>query len=149
MIARLIALFATSEASVLKRRLKIAIFAYLALGIAALFAVVFLVLAAYLAAAIRWGALEAAVWFGVAFVVLTGIVFIAYKIVSGAERRAQQRKRAADTSLLAGASAMALLPSLISRKGGLATLLAMAAGIGAYSLYREFERGKEGNPDED
>ncbi|WP_274423122.1 hypothetical protein [Chelativorans sp. YIM 93263] len=140
MLARLFALLATDEAAVVKRRLKAAVIAYALVGAAALLAFVFLILAGYLAAAIHWGAIESAIGFAVGFLLLALLVYVAYRILAGAQRRAQQRKRAADASMMAGASAMAMLPALLSKKGGVAAVLMGLAGIAGYAAYREFGR---------
>lgn len=140
MLARLFALLATGEAGLIKQRVKTAAIAYtLALTMAVL-ALVFLLVAGYLAAAVRWGAINAALWIGIGFAVLTGLVLIVYKIVSAAQRRAQRRKRAADASMMAGASAMAMLPAIIGKKGGTTAILIGLAGLAGYAAYRQFDR---------
>lgn len=140
MLARLIALLATGEAGVVKRRIKTTVTAYAVAGLSGCAALVFFILAAYLAAAIRWGAIAAAIWFGVGFAVLTAVILIIYKIVAGAQRRAQQQRRAADTTTLAGASAMAMLPAIMSKKGGATAALAVLAALAGYSAYRAYDR---------
>lgn len=143
MLARLFALLATGEAALLRRRIKAAAIAYAALGFLGLLTVIFLVLAAYLAAAIRWGAIQSAIWFAIGFFLLMVLTYLIHNIVNRMQRRAQRRKRAADTGMLAGASAVAMLPALISKKGGMATLLLALAGIAGYAAYREFGRDKD------
>ena len=140
MFPRLVALLASGEASVVKRRLKTALMAYVLLAVTGLFALIFLLMAAYLAAAARWGAIGAAFWFGIGFVVIGVIVFATYRILARAQRRAQQHRRAADRSAIAGASALAMLPTLVGRKGGAAGLLVVVAGVAGYAAYREFGR---------
>lgn len=140
MLARLFALLATDEAAVIKRRVKAAVVTYALVGAAALLALVFLIIAGYLAAAVRWGAIASAIGFAVGFLLLALLVYIVYRVVSGAQRRAQQRKRAADASMMAGASAMAMLPALLSKRGGMATALMALAGIAGYAAYREFKQ---------
>lgn len=145
MFARLIALLATGEAGVVKRRIKTAVIAYTAAALAFLLALVFLLVSAYLASAVRWGAIDAAFWFGIGFVILTALILIVYKIVAASQRRAQQRRRAADASMVAGASAMAMLPAILTRSGGIAAVLLGVAGLSGYAAYRALY----GSADED
>jgi len=144
MLPRLLALLATGEAAIVKRRLKTALIAYAMLGLSVIFAVVFLLLAAYLAAASRWGVIAAAFWFGIAFVVLSIAVYAGYSVAVQSQRREQQRKRAADTTMLAGASAMAMLPTLFGRRSGTIGLLLTVAGLAGYAAYRQYERHRDG-----
>lgn len=148
MFARLFALLATGEAGLIRQRVKTAAIAYTVAFVAAVLAVVFLLVAGYLAAAVRWGAIDAAFWFGIGFAVLTGLVLIAYKIVAAAQRRAQRRKRAADASMLAGASAMAMLPAIAGKKGGTTAILLGLAALAGYAAYREFNRPGGDSDDE-
>ncbi|WP_265515727.1 hypothetical protein [Nitratireductor luteus] len=143
MFARLIALLATGEATLIKRRLKSGLVAYSILALTALLALVFLLLAAYLAATARWGAINAALWFGIGFLVLSLAVFIAYKIVARAQRRAQQRKRVSDTGMLVGATAVAMLPAILGKRSGAIGILLTLAGVAGYAAYRENERRRD------
>jgi len=138
MFARLIALLATGEAAAVKRRIKTAAIFYAAAGFLGLLAVVFLALAAYLAAASQWGPIAAALWFGIGLLVLSAIVFIAYRITARSRRRAEMGKRA--ESMMVGASALAMLPSLVGKKRGWLTALTVLAGLAGYAAYTEMTR---------
>lgn len=148
MLARLVSLLAAGEASAVKRRIKTALIAYLAAALCAVLALAFLVLAAYLAAAVEWGAFDAAIFFGLGFVALTGVILLVHQIVARAQQRELRRKRAADATTLAGASALALLPSLVSRKGGTSVLLTGLAALAGYAAYREYHRRSSDPADE-
>ncbi|WP_011582416.1 MULTISPECIES: hypothetical protein [Chelativorans] len=138
MFARLIALLATGEAAAVKRRIKTAAIFYLAAGFLGFLAVIFLVLAAYLAAATRWGAIATAVWFGLGLLVLSAVIFIAYRISARSRRRAEMSKRA--ESMMVGASALAMLPSLVGKKRNWVTAVMVLAGLGGYLAYTELMR---------
>lgn len=143
MIGQLIALFAAGEAAGLRQRLKTAAIAYCAIVIGAFLALSFLLLAAYLAAATRWGAVMAAFWFGIGFLLLSVIVYAAYRMVASAQRRAERQKRT-DTGIAAGAAAMAMLPAVFGRKSGRIGLLLTLASVAGFAAYRELVRtGKD------
>ncbi|WP_054313656.1 hypothetical protein [Mesorhizobium sp. 1M-11] len=105
--------------------------------IAALMGVSFLLLAAYLWAADRFGPINAALGFGAGFLVLAGVVFLAYRLSAKrrARRRAERRKN--DLTAFAIAAGIAALPELLRSKEGLATLLGPLAALLAYAAYRE------------
>ncbi|MCT8989673.1 hypothetical protein NYR54_05095 [Chelativorans sp. SCAU2101] len=139
MLGRLIALLATGEAAGLKQRVKSAAIAYGIIAVATFLALAFLLLAAYLAAATRWGAIAAALWFGTGFLVLAAIAFAIYRLIANAQRRARRRQRV-DTGLVAGASAITLLPTVLGKKTGRIGLLLVLAGIAGFAAYREVTR---------
>lgn len=146
MFSRIVTLLATGEAASIKRRVKTAVVAYVLLAATGLPALVFLLLAAYLAAAANWGALTSALWFGVGFAVLCGLTFVIYRITAGVERRKQERRRAADAGLLVGASALTMLPALLGRRRGATALLLALAGLVGYAAYRTPERHDADEP---
>jgi FtsH-binding integral membrane protein len=137
MFARLIALLAAGEAAAIKRRIKIAAIAYAAAGASVFLAVIFLVVAGYLAAAVRLGPIEAAVWFGVGFLLLAGVIYAIYRVTARARARAEAGKRA--ESMMVGASALAMLPAL-GKKGGWSAVLMALAAVAGYAAYTEYER---------
>lgn len=136
MLTRLVAALAAGEARDVARRLRIASVLYVLAAVLAVFGGVFLVLAAYIAAAERWGAIAAAAGFGVGFLVLALIVVAALKVWTGMRRRRARRRRAADVGALAGSAALAAVPSLVARSG-LGSLIVPLALIAGYAIYRE------------
>jgi len=145
MFARLIALLATGEAAAVKRRIKAAVVSYVVAGFLGLLAIIFLVLAAYLAAAERWGSIAAAIGFGLCLLVLSVVVFIAYRITARSRRRAEMSRRA--ESMMVGASALAVLPTLVGKKRNWLTAAIVLAGLASYAAYSELTR--KGRRDED
>lgn len=144
MLASFFALLASGQIGFLKQRVKTAAIAYGAAALAVLVGAVFLIHAAYLVTAERVGPTAAALYFGVGFILLAIAIIIVFKIVAAMQRRAQRRRLAADRSAMAGASAMAMLPVLISRKGGMSAALVALAGLAGFAAYRALR-----NPDDD
>jgi len=140
-VAQLLTLLLAGEASDLKRRLRSALITYALAAVAGLLALIFLVVAIYIAAAYRWGAVQAAIGFAVVFALLALIVFGAHRISARAYQRQQRMRRAENATLAAGASAAAAIPALLGKKklGANAALLVLA-GLGGYAAYRQFEQ---------
>lgn len=137
MLASLIAGLASGETMLALRRARSSAIAYAAAGIAFLCGAGFLVAASYIWTARRYGAIEAALGFGLGFLVLGAIVLIIHKIMarSGVKRAAQ--RRSSDLTAIAVASALAALPAMLRGKAGLGTLAAPAIAALAYAIYRE------------
>lgn|SRR5690606_28680936 len=142
MLARLIALLATGEVAAVRRRVRSAAAFYAAIGVTLVLGLFFLVLAGYLAVAIRRGPIEAALWFGIGFLVVGLLLFAVYKAIAG-RRKAEADRRA--ESLLASASALAVVPVLLGKKGRWAAFLMLLAGAGGYAVWRELERKSRKN----
>ncbi|MCO5059385.1 MAG: hypothetical protein M9905_16205 [Rhizobiaceae bacterium] len=136
MLARLIAVVVSGEVGFAARRLRRKAIVMAVAALMSLFGLMFLLVAGYLAAARRFGAVEAAIGFGVAFLVIGLVLLLVQKIMSGISRRRAAERRGAETKALMGAAALAVLPSLLSR-GGLATVAVPAALLAAYAIYRE------------
>ncbi|MDS1136617.1 hypothetical protein [Nitratireductor indicus] len=140
MLARLLASFAAGEMSGAVKRLRISAVAYMAAALLALFGAGFLVFAAFILAADRWGAVNAALGFGIAFLAVAGIVLLALKIWTSVQSRRARRRRVSDAGLLAGTAALTLLPSLLARSGKIGGIaLPIVAAVG-YAIYRENAR---------
>lgn len=133
----LLSSIANLEPSLLLKRARNAAIAY-ALAIAAfLCGVGFLIGAGYIAAADRFGSLYASLGFGIGFVILAILIFGVYEIASAVseKRRARERRATQISSLLA--AALALLPTLLRSRAGLAELLAPVVALVAYMIYKE------------
>lgn len=143
-MAQLLTLLFAGEASDMKQRLRTALISYMLGAFAVLMALVFFIVAAYIAAAFRWGAVQAAVGFAIGFLLLGLVVLGAYKIAVEARKREQQRRRAANATMAASASAMTMLPALLGKKGiGANVALLVLAGVGGYAAYRQFEQRRK------
>ncbi|HEY4193121.1 MAG TPA: hypothetical protein VGM46_10800, partial [Mesorhizobium sp.] len=82
MLASLIAGLASGETAAAIRRARMAAMVYLVAGVAALCGIGFLIGAAFLWTSFRYGSIHAALGFGVGFLVLAGIVVLAFKLFS-------------------------------------------------------------------
>jgi predicted membrane channel-forming protein YqfA (hemolysin III family) len=137
MLASLIAAFVSGEAMDMVRRAKWTAIAYLLAAILCLCGLGFLIAAAYIVAAGRFGSVEAAIGFGIAFLVLAACVLAIRAIVASARRR--RTRRTADLATIAGAAAVSALPLLLRSKAGIVGAL---VALAAYAIYRENRKDK-------
>lgn len=140
MLARLIASIATGEVSGVVGQIRRKIIFFTVAGVFAACGVGFLLGAVYIWAARRWGDIEAAVGIGVIFFALALLIVVIQKISSRVKARRLARRRSTDVNMLAGAAALAILPSLLSRTGILGGVVAPLAAVAAYAIYRENRR---------
>lgn len=137
-LASLIAGLASGETMAALHRARLAALTYVVAGVAALCGVGFLVGAGYIAASRHFGPIEAALGFGVGFLVLSGLVLLVFRLSSGRRAVQQARRRKADMKAVGFTTALALLPTLLrGGKGGLGMLLTPAIAAAAYAIYRE------------
>lgn len=136
-VLSLIAGLATGETlAALQRARRAAIF-YLVAGILTFVGVIYLMVAGSILLAHRYGAVEASLGVGAAFLVLALIVFLIHKVTSGARAKTAQRQRNRDYTNAAIAAGIAAAPALLRGKTGLAALLLPVVGLVAYAIYRE------------
>ncbi|MER9437663.1 hypothetical protein [Mesorhizobium sp. M0618] len=146
MLATLISGLASGETVAAIYRARTAAIVYVIALAAALCGLGFLVGAAYIWTAMRYGPLAAALGFGVGFLVLAGVVLLVYRISAGSRARRRARRRNADMKAIGITAALAVLPSLLKGKGGLGVILGPAVALAAYAIYRE--NVKSDDPDE-
>ncbi len=115
LIAAIIQDQATREA----KRLRKAATSYLWVGLTAAVGIGYLVGAAYIVAERRFGDWQAAIGFGVGFLVIAGISYLGHRMAARRRARLAAERRRAEARSIAGATALAFLPSLLSRRGGL------------------------------
>lgn len=137
LLASLLSGFASGETVAAIRRARTAAIVYAIVALAALCGLGFLVGAAYIWAAARYGSFAAALGFGVGFLVIAGLVLLVHRLTSGARARREARRRSADMKALGITAALAVLPTLLKGKGGLGVLLGPAVALAAYAIYRE------------
>lgn len=140
MLAALISGFVSGEAVAAFQRARRAAIAYLIAAIFGVFGMVFLLVAAYIAAAHRLGPVTAALVFGGAFLAVAVLVVLISRL--GAERvvRKTSRRRNREMSRIAVTTALALLPMLVRGRVGKAALIAPAIAAIVYGIYRENSR---------
>ncbi|AMY02609.1 hypothetical protein AB0V79_30585 [Mesorhizobium ciceri] len=146
MLATLISGLASGETVAAVHRARTAAIVYVIAIAAALCGLGFLVGAAYIWTAMRYGSLAAALGFGAGFLVLAGLILLIYRISAGSRARRRAQRRNADMKAIGVTAALAVLPSLLKGKGGLGAILGPAVALAAYAIYRE--NVKSDDPDE-
>ncbi len=143
----LIAAILTDEAGREAARVRKAAISYLWVGITVVCGIGFLIGAAYIYTARRFGNLDTALGFAAFFLVVAVISFFGHGIAARRRARLAAERRRAETRSIAGATALAVLPSLLSRGGGFGAVLAPAVAVLAYMIYRENSRPASGEGD--
>jgi hypothetical protein len=138
MLASIIRSLASGEVSDIFGRVRRAAIAYALAAVAAICGIGFLVAAGFVAAVQRFGAIPAAVYFGIGFIVIA-LLLVGIHAAVEARSRARRRKKArkAELSGMLGAAALAALPSLLRSRLGVLEVLAPFAAIAAYEVYKE------------
>ena len=145
MLRTLILLLSSLDPSRAKRRFRRAAIDYAIAGTAFLLGLCFLVIAAFIWAADRWGPMEAALGFGVGFMAIAAVTMMVHRSV--ASRRARIRAEAEKSDQLrsfATAAAVAALPAVIRQIGVVGSLALPLAGLAAYAIWRE-NRSRDGD----
>lgn len=137
MLAKLIATLASGEAGETARRVRRAVVAYGLVGALLVFALLFLITAGYIAAAQRFGPVEAALGFAGAFLLAGLVVLLAYRFGARARRRQIAERRRGEIASVAAAAAVTLLPTLLAGRGRLLALLVPGLALLGYGIYRE------------
>ncbi|CCV04982.1 conserved membrane hypothetical protein [Mesorhizobium metallidurans STM 2683] len=147
MLATLISGLASGETAAAVRRARTAAVVYALAGLAAFCGLGFLVGAAYIWAAGRFGSMAAAFGFGIGFLVIAGFILLVYKVSAGSRARRRTERRKADMRAIGIAAALAVLPTLLKGKCGLGTVLGPAIALAAYAIYRENVKPGPDDPD--
>ncbi len=113
-------------------------------GAAACLGLGFLLAAAFIWAEQRYGPIEAALGFGIGFLVIGGLVLLIYRLGAGSRARRQAKRRKADMTAIGVTTALALLPTLLRGKGGLAALVTPVVAAAAYAIYQENKKPGDG-----
>ena len=143
MLASLIAAFASGEAMKIVHRAKVTAIAYVLAGLCGLCGLGFLVGAGYIAASRRYGSLEAAIGFGVGFIVIA-LLILAIRAIAARSRARRARRRGVDLAAIAGVAAMSVLPTLLKSRAG---IIAPIVALAAYAIYRENLGKKPDDPE--
>lgn len=135
--ASLIASIVSGEASEAVARARRKAIVYLLAGLMFLCGAGFLIVAGFVATAREIGTVEAALAFAAGFVVLALLVVGIHALTSQARERRIAKRRKSEAKALAGAAAVAMLPTLLAnRKAGLALVLPAFAAL-AWAVMRE------------
>ncbi len=136
-LASLIAGLATGETLAAVQRARRALIAYIIAGVLGLFGVIYLMVAGTIWAARRFGAIEATLTIGAAFLIVASIVFVVHKMTSGRRAISAKTQRKRDLSNAAIAAGIAAAPALLRGRTGVAALVLPAVAFLAYTIYRE------------
>ena len=143
----LISALASGEAMAALQRARMTAILY---GLAAIFAlcgVGFLIGAAYIWLAARYGSLATSLGFGIGFLVVAGLILVIHKLTTSMRSKRRARRRQADMTAVGITAALALLPALAKSKGGLGAVVAPALAVVAYAIYRENTKSNPSRPD--
>jgi len=139
LLGTLISAVVSGEAADAAGRAKRAAIVYLLAALLSLTGLGFLLAAAFMVTARAIGHIPAALTFGGGALLIAIVIVMVHRIQAQRERlRAAERRRTELKSLLS-VSAVAMLPTLLSR-GGLRMLAVPAIAAAAYAIYRENAR---------
>jgi len=130
----------TGEAAEAANRARRSAIEYAVASIFALFGFCFLLLAGYILAARHYGDLIAALAFGAGFLAIAVGLLIYHRIRARARARRAKERWSSEAKAMAGAAALAALPALASKRGGLAGLVLPVLAAAGYAIYRENSR---------
>jgi len=148
-LASLISALASGEAIAAMRRARTAAIVYGLAAVAALCGLGFLLGAAYIWVAGRYGPMAACLGFAAGFLVLAGVILLVHQLASGTRARRRARKRNADLKALGITAALAVLPSLFKGKGGKELVLGPVIALVAYAIYKENTKPRPHDPDDE
>ncbi|MDX8467244.1 phage holin family protein [Mesorhizobium sp. VK23B] len=146
-LVSLISALASGETTAALQRARVTAILYGLAGIFVLCGVGFLVGAAYIWLAARYGPLATSLGFGAGFLVLAALILVIHKLTAGMRARQRARRRKADMTAVGITAALALLPAFAKSRGGLGALLAPAIALAAYAIYRENVKPGPDDPD--
>lgn len=141
-LASLIAGLVSGETVQAVRRARVMAIVYGVAGVLALTGLGFVIGAAYIWTAARYGPFAASLGFGIGFLVVAGLVVLVHKLAAGSRARRRAQRRKADLTALGVTAALAALPALARSKGGIGALLGPAAALVAFAIYKENARSR-------
>ena len=147
-LVSLISALASGEAMAALQRARTTAILYGLAAVLALCGVGFLIGAAYIWLAARYGPLATSLGFGVGFLVIAGLVLVIHKLTTSMRSRRRARRRQADMTALGVTAALALLPALARSKAGLGAVIAPALAVVAYAIYRENAKPPKQGPED-
>lgn len=148
-LASLISALASGEAIAAMRRARTAAIVYGFAAVAFLCGLGFLLGAAYIWAADRYGPMAACLGFAAGFLVIAGLILLIHQLAAGTRARRRARRRNADLKALGITAALAVLPSLLKGKGGKELILGPVIALVGYAIYKENVKTRPGDPDDE
>lgn len=138
MLPALIASVLSGEASEWLLRSRRALMAYAVAALLAVIAVMFFVVAGFIALSERIGPVAAALWFGGVALVLAMLVVVVHRVAALVRARRIARKRRTEVTAVASAAAVAAVPSLLAGRGRAVLLLVPALASLGYVAARRW-----------
>jgi chromate transport protein ChrA len=133
LLAPLLTSLAAGEVGLAVKRIKRNAVFGVVIALLSTIAVIFLLVAAYIGLADRYGDMRAALTLAGGSLVLAVVAFVAMKVAEGAERKRQRDRTKVDTSALLTVAALAAAP-VILRSRALMMLAVPIAAFGGLSL---------------
>lgn len=137
MLGSLLAGLISGETALAVKRARRAAVFYAVAGVFLACGIGFLIGAAYIWTAARYGALEAALGFGGGFVLLALLVLLVHRLGGRSRAKKAADRRRADLTSLGVTAAVAVLPVLLRNRTAVGALTAAAASIAALYVIRE------------
>ncbi|OQM76175.1 hypothetical protein [Manganibacter manganicus] len=147
-LSSLIAGLASGETVALVRRARWTALVYTIAALAGLCGIGFLIGACYVWTSRQYGVLHAAFGFGIGFLVLAGLIILVSRFTAALRARKRATQRRSDMTAIGVTAVLAVLPSLLRGKRGIGLLLAPAAALAAYAIYRENKGSDKDGPTE-
>lgn len=151
MLASLISGLASGETIAAVQRARVAAIVYSVAAVVALCGLGFLVGAAYIWTAARYGPMAASLSFGIGFLAIAGLILLVYRMSAGSRARRRAKRRNADMKAIGITAALAVLAALKGKDGpgkaGLSAILGPAIALAAYAIYRENVKRGSDDPD--
>ncbi len=146
MLPHLVASLLAGETAVAIRRLKSALVVYAFCAVLLFLAIIFALLAGYVAAAREFGQITAALGFAGVFLAIAAIVYAIHRLQAAAAARRATRRRRTEVGTLTGIAAAAALPVVLSGRWRILGLLAPAAAAAAYAIYKDHQAQRRRRP---
>ncbi len=137
MLKSLIGSLIAGEMKELTGRAKGALLLYALACVSAVVGVGFLVGAGFVIASSRYGTLNAAIGFGVGFLVMAMLFLAVNSMQAKAWRRRREAQRGDEIKALAATALIAALPGLLKTRSGIAGVLMPIVGLIALKIYDE------------
>lgn len=140
MLAALLGGLASGETKLALRRAKLAVMVYALAAVFLLCGAGFLIGAAYIYAAARYGSFETSLGFGGGFVLLALLVLLIFKLSAPRRARRAAAFRSSEISALMAASGVAIASNLVRSRAGIGLLATPLVGYIAYRIIKENSR---------
>lgn len=127
----------TGEAAAAAKRARRSAIEYLLAGIAAAIGFAFLLVAGYVYLADRYGALQTAMGGAGLFLAIAVLLLIYHRISARARSQRARERRTGEIATVSATVALAVLPTLLARRGGIISLALPALAALGYAIYRE------------